>query len=77
MLRFQLFLTDQINCSEVLRMLIYLMIANGIIQNLLKCLEASWANRVDPDKTAPTGSTLFASTLTLVRQLSKYMQQKT
>ena len=33
------------------------------------------ANSVDPDQTAPTGSTLFASILNLSVMLGSYLQQ--
>ena len=44
--------------------------------------EASMANSVDPDQTAPigavcSGSTLFASTLNLSVMLGNYLQQTT
>ena len=50
--------------------------------HLLKCLEASVANSVDPDQTAPigavcSGSTLFASILNLSVMLGNYLQQMT
>ena len=49
---------------------------------LLKCLEASMANSVDPDQTAPigavcSGSTLFASILNSSVMLGNYLQQTT
>ena len=49
---------------------------------LLKCLEASVANSVDPDQTAPigavcSGSALFASILNSSVMLGNYLQQTT
>ena len=49
---------------------------------LLKCLNASMANSVDPDQTAPigavcSGSTLFASILIFSVMLGNYLQQTT
>ena len=49
---------------------------------LLNCQEASMANSVDPDQTAPigavcSGSMLFASILNLTVMLGNYLQQTT
>ena len=56
--------------------------SSAFLSRLLKCLEASMANSVDPDQTAPiggvcSGSTLFASILNLSAILGNYLQQTT
>ena len=81
---YQVFLNTCPPEPELSFLTLYAPITTKVIcfSHLLKCLEASMANSLDPDQTAPIGavcswSTLFASILNLSVLLGNYLQQTT